>query len=403
MSRAAHPVLRALTTAGLVVLMASAATAARPGPAAAQPATTDQSVPGGFRSWSELMRTQERLNAAGERILHAQTRLGAASGYAGIVASAPARRLRLYWKGTLPASIAALVTTVRRDVPVEVLPARHSERELQREVAGIISRPGVTDVAPDTDGSGLTVTVSGAVTTADSFGVAVPVTVQRGTAPIPLAGKQDDASPYYGGGLWKIGTGECSTGFGIRHGGRTKVLSAGHCGANGQAAVDGGGDAMGPVANDSNARDTLMINAFATGSIYIGPYDGIESRRVTGSSTSFPGNLLCRSSALSDESCRILVTAINKTVNMPNPIFPLVQAEQLEHANAAGQGDSGGPVFSYNSAGTVTAYGTVTGGDVGSASAPCTGVTGNRQCSWRIFYADITKTLAFYGATLITS
>jgi len=60
-------------------------------------------------------------------------------------------------------------------------------------------------------------------------------------------------------------------------------------------------------------------------------------------------------------------------------------------------------VFAYNTNGTVTAYGTVSAGDP-STPVACTGrpISG-RQCNWRFVYADIAKTLTFYGATLLTS
>ncbi|TWP45720.1 hypothetical protein FKR81_38475 [Lentzea tibetensis] len=383
-------------TGGALAVLTASLISTTPSVAAAQ------DVPGGFGSWAELTTTQERLNAAGEKILAAQRELGAESGYAGIVAAPESRRLTVYWKGALPGPVTEVVGGIRRELPVDVLPARHSETELLREAARIAARPGVHAVAPEVDGSGLTVTASGVTTAA--FDASVPVTVEHGAAMTPAAGKQNDVPPYFGGGLWKGAIGFCSTGFGVRHGGRTKVLSAGHCASNGFNAKDGGDDPMGPVVGDDNAHDTLLIDAPATGSMYTGFYDGIDSRRVSGSSASFVGNLVCRSSARSDESCRIRVVAVNQTINTPDAVsvFPVVVAEQADRTNAGGAGDSGGALFVHNAAGKVTAYGTLSAADITNAPATCTGVVG-RQCSWRIAYVDITKSLAAYGASLLTS
>ncbi|MEU7909253.1 hypothetical protein [Actinoplanes sp. NPDC049118] len=364
-------------------------------PAAARPAD------GG---WQALMAVQERLNAAGTAILASAERLPDGGGYAGIVAAPHTRTLKVFWHGEPPAAVAAAVGAARRGVPVQVLPAAYSRAALQRAVRRLVADPAVTVASPNPDGSGVTVRVTGtAALSAAAAGV--PVTVEHGPAPVLTAGKQDDESPYYGGARWRRdGTGGCSTGFAVRHGGVGKLLSAGHCAANGQSAEDGGGDTMGPVGNDVNARDTLMIRATSAGHIYVGDYDSTTTRAVGGFSGSFPGNLVCRSSSYSNETCRILVTRIDQTLHAGGyTIFPIVEAEQLEHAAAAGAGDSGGSVFAYRSTDAkVTAFGTVTGGDVGNTAVPCTGITGTRVCAWRLYYVDIAKTLTHYGATLVT-
>lgn len=57
-------------------------------------------VPGGFKNWNELMRVQDRLDAAADRV----TALNG-SGFAGITVSAEERQLKVYWKGSAPESL----------------------------------------------------------------------------------------------------------------------------------------------------------------------------------------------------------------------------------------------------------------------------------------------------------
>jgi hypothetical protein len=87
-------------------------------------------------------------------------------------------------------------------------------------------------------------------------------------------------------------------------------------------------------------------------------------------------------------------------VNDPNG-GPFVEAEQLSHQNAAGQGDSGGPVFSLAAnPSQVIAKGII---DVGDPSAPatCTG-QGGRKCFWRFTFAGIDSPLTYYTAVIDT-
>ena len=85
-------------------------------------------VPGGFASWSELLRLQQRMNTAAAQITNAAQR-SANSGFAGIVADPTTRQLQVYWKGEPPAN---LVATARATVATQVLPAAYSQRELDR-------------------------------------------------------------------------------------------------------------------------------------------------------------------------------------------------------------------------------------------------------------------------------
>jgi hypothetical protein len=390
------PNRRPLAALSAVFSIALAAVLLTPVAAQARPELPGAgAAPGGFASWADLMKMQNRLNAAAERIVATS-----ATGYAGIVAAPENRELRVYWKGTPPAGAASLIQQLRGSVPVKVLPAAYSQSELLGEAARVIRSPGVSAVSPNADGSGLTVSMRPGLTALALPATSVRVVRQDGFAP-GLASRGNDFAPYWGGARWN----GCSTGFAIWVGGVTKMLSAGHCADNGNNAFDGGGDFMGTVSGDNNSLDRLYINTSSAGRIYDGGVGtGEFSKPVVGAAHSFVGNWACDSGAYSGARCNIQVKAVNQTVNVGYLIFQLVMAEQVDHTNAIGNGDSGGPAFSLSAdPNKVIAMGTNTAIDL-STEVPCTGVPtgGGRHCAWRFWYVDVVNSLSAYGASIVT-
>jgi hypothetical protein len=354
--------------------------------------------PGGFKDWADLMRVQARLDAAADRI-------GAAGGegFTGFVVSAETRTLRVYWKGQAPASVRAVIDAERRDVTIDVRQARFSHKELAAAADRVLRQPGVTEVSTDPAGEALIVSGRRGSGPTDST---VPIIRQEAAAPA-LASRLDDYAPYWGGARWGPGsTGQgCSTGFAVWIGGATKMLSAGHCAADGQTARDGGTQVMGSVSGDNNAYDRLYINASSSGRIYDGGVGSGEfSKPVASAARSYVGDWLCTSGSYSGARCDIRVVATNVTINVGYSIYQTVRAEQINRLNAAGNGDSGGPVFSLSAdPNRVIAKGTITAIDR-NAGATCTGVpaSATRSCSWRMYYVDVVNTLNAYGASIVT-
>ncbi|MFF5210420.1 hypothetical protein [Streptosporangium sp. NPDC000396] len=365
-------------------------------------------VPGGFDSWKELLATQERLVSAADRITAAAQKQGA-SGYAGIIAAPENHELRVYWKGNTPQSIDGLIGELRGDVAISVLPAKHSARELEREVARITRKPGgvITSVAPQPDGSGLTVTGADArAARAAVSDVTVPVTVETGVRPA-LATRWDDSPPWWGGGAWRnTSGGGCSTGFAVSHGGVTKMLSAGHCGAVGNTATDPTGQVIGGISQDDNGRDVLLINAGSQGRVFnnaIGNTANEFNNPVIGTSGSYVGLWVCTSGAYSGTNCSIQVQQTGVSINVGYWITGTVRAEQSAHTNAVGQGDSGGSVEVINASNTSQVYaaGVNTAIDT-STAVPCTGyVTTGRTCAWRMYYTPWSNAVASFPGIAI--
>ncbi|HEX8631112.1 MAG TPA: hypothetical protein VF755_23385 [Catenuloplanes sp.] len=357
-------------------------------------------APGGFSSWAELMQMQHQLNTAATRIQEV-AKATARSGYANIVAAPENRELVVYWQGRVPAAVQRVIAAQSNSVPIRVVPARYSEAQLSAEVQRLGRDSAYAEVSPMIDGSGIRVKQAAgrsARAAAPRSSVSVfPDGVNTGGNGV-LFTRQNDFAPYWGGAR----TQGCTTGFAIWWAGASRILTAGHCGNNGQNVFDGGGDLMGPIFNDNDVRDTQMINVAGLGRVWDGPWTETGfTKGVAGATFSNVGNWLCTSGSRSGVRCNIRVSANNASWFGR---FPMVYADQQQFVSAAGQGDSGGPVFElpWPDDGRVIAKGTITGG-VNGTFVPCTGeVWPGRVCSWRFVYADVTQALAFYGATIVT-
>ena len=398
----------ALVTVGLGAAQAGAAPAPTPVKDTTAHAIESGTVPGGFASWKDLLATQEKLVKAADR-LTAEVKAQGGAGLAGIVAAPENHELRVYWKGGTPKRIGDLVGQLRRDVPVSVLPAAYSARELEREMNRLARKSGdaITSIAANVDGSGLTVSSADLGLARPKIAdAAVPVTLEAGVKP-ELTSRWDDSPPWWGGAAWRNAStgGGCSTGFAVSYGGSTRMLSAGHCGDVGQTATDPTGQVIGPISYDNNSYDVNLISASTQGRVYNNSGSTEGGNPVIGTSSSYVGLWVCTSGAYSGTNCSIQVQQVNVTINVGYLIYGTVRAEQSAHTNAVGQGDSGGSVEVVNPSNTTQVYaaGVNTAIDT-STAVPCTGyVTSGRTCAWRMYYAPWSNaTTAFPGIAIIT-
>jgi hypothetical protein len=320
----------------------------------------------------------------------------------------------VYWQGAVPGRIRDL--TGGLGVPVRFLTARYTARELLAEATRLAADPRVRTIGPEVDGSGLTVTVTRTGTGTDGPAAAggilatakVPLHRSRqGTGAQPqFAARDNDFAPYWGGGRYTTPVGGCTTGFAIFWQGLDHMLSAGHCGSNGQLAVDGGGvpgvDTMGNIFNDNDSRDTLMINTPSEGNTYVGSSLSFTGMNVDGAVSDFVGNYVCTSGSRTGEHCGVQVLGVNEFFLGR---FPMTRAAHPTGC-AVDHGDSGGPVYHYGGTGVV-GRGTITGGWF--PSADCSGFGGTSSGSRFVWYAPLLRpwgdvaigTLQFYGAAIL--
>jgi len=392
------------------------ATAASAGskPVRSVPVRPNAPVPAGFANWNQVWAYQARLNAGAERILAA-----GGAGNASIVAD-PIRhhRLRVYWHGTVPAAVR---TTARHlGVPVTFRPAAFTHRELVTEARRLAGTGRVVSAAPATDGSGVAVTVDGALGPAARSSLRaksrIPLFITRGTRLRATSTRQADTVPFWGGSLYLTNFGQCTNGIPVMLGSVAYMMTAGHCRTEGggpSVLIPGQTFPTGNFSNVSACRDTALINYPGTidSRIYTGPFDTstVNNAQIGGVTPDFVGNLIVTGGASSGEHFGIAVTKTDDFESSVggascDPVGPLTEAFSTSNSCVQAPGDSGGPVYSYTDNGTVLARGTITGGNSGT---PCPGnvATGG----FEVIYAPLVRprgdtnigSLSFYGAVLL--
>jgi hypothetical protein len=288
----------------------------------------------------------------------------------------------------------------------------------------------VTSIAPRADGAGLDVGVDGPGASDNATAInAVPalhgsVHVDTYPAhPAVMTSRESDVAPYWGGGEMASNTNLCSTGFAVADPTGTRfILSASHCSPSqsdnwltGDGGATTGGLLIGSVVKWNPVHDSMLIGPTSSDPrIYT---DGSlaeerpqSSLPVHGATATQEGDGLCTSGAFSGEQCNINAIRTGITVQIVDDTGAtfcfcqnMVQADQLGHADATGNGDSGGPVISFGTDGSAIARGTITGQD-NNAPAACTGVPEGvgRTCSYRVFYPDITFEQQDMGVQVLT-
>jgi hypothetical protein len=232
------------------------------------------------------------------------------------------------------------------------------------------------------------------------------------TGPRPQAttGRQADTQNYWGGSRYNTTTGGCTNGVTVRLGSVFEMMSAAHCGNNGDAAnIPGQPTPTGTIFGKSACRDTMLIdykNALQPRT-YTGPFDSSSSVEFLGATPDFVGNLVVSGGASSGEHFNIPVQAVDVFIGpwagTPcGSIGPLTRAGYSTATCAAAPGDSGGPVYSYVGP-NVLARGTISASNLGTATCPGL-VAGGGNTVW---YAPLVRpagdpqigSLGFYGVT----
>jgi hypothetical protein len=367
------------------------------------------------------MQTQMRLIYGADQISAAAK---GAKGMAGIIVSTDKWELDVYWKGQLPDPVAEAIGKQRNDIGVNLREARYSEAELADAVSRIVEGGGITSAGPLSDGSGIIVGVPGDEASGwdlpEVRAAGVPVTILPYVKAMLASDRQHDNPPYKGGAMmhWPLGGGYiglCTSGFSIRQGGISKMLSAGHCRDDGDTVLDGNNNTIGTVEQDNNTRDTLLIGTSAQGSTYIGAHNSSTSKPHHMALGAYVNTLVCTSGAMSGQHCNVRVKQVNQTILVDDgtggsyTIHPVVMAEQDAHTTAVAQGDSGGPVMAqdqstnwWGGGGIYYNYpgGTITALDP-STTVPCPPTAYSPTvCAWRMFYVDIMDSLEYYGAVI---
>lgn len=339
--------------------------------------------------------------------------------------------LTIYLKGPVSRSMDEAVKTADQDIKVKIEPARFSMKDMQAAIKRTQDAiaAGKADmyaaIMPNTDGSGLTVRAPQTMVlarTAPSLGSdykeasGIPVTVEVGEKAVPTS-RVNDGDPWSGGGVMMRSGTICSTAFTIlRTDGYGRVLSAAHCDPYGNAAwTDGAGQAFtnggGSVSTDRVPYDTMIIDPIGgtVGKIYGGPFDATSSHlryklSVAGDGGSHINDYICTSGANSGEHCGIRVTQLGISwpcgINSAPP--PAEQCGGHTGRNpsvntaATVAGDSGGPVYSTQSDGRVSARGVIWGGTTSTVCPPTRYAT--TVCLRDLYYPAIRPIIDYWNA-----
>ncbi|MDJ0386391.1 S1 family peptidase [Streptomyces sp. G-G2] len=358
----------------------------------------------------EIMDRQAPLVEAQKKIMSA---VGSeqVSSYAGSWMDAPNNSLSVYWKGEFKGPVAAAVAEIGRGgVQILVKPAKFTQKQLFEAAQRVNEDPqskaaGVVRVMPLYDGSGLEVGIekseartlnsplqSGSDRAKDVAGVDVkPASIKR---VVPYY-RENDSGAMFGGGVIRSSTALCSSGFSLVWPsiGKRYLVTAKHCGAVGSSWANGQNIAIGKAEGATNdAQDGLFINVSSSGNaIWDGAganQDGQFSKRVTKVSPNTPGEMVCTSGAITGAMCGIRVSG--RVVGAYN----VWVGQQVNGYVAAGQGDSGGPVFSTGNGSEAVALGIIHGG---SGNQVCRSpYSGEYLCSSDIEFTDINDVVATF-------
>ncbi|MDG4792442.1 hypothetical protein [Micromonospora sp. WMMD1082] len=370
-----------------------------------------------------LMARQDTLNAWADKVAGFSQQNGG-SGLGGIRVSPMTNEIFVYWHGDVPEEISTMASEAADSAKFHLAPASHTRKQLKEAARQISSSArvrasGVSMVKVLPDGSGIEVSTSDLDASRRSTAFLSDVRIvftHRAAAPEPFIGRWNDTAPFWGGAVIENRDGHlCSSGFGIARSYDTRfqfTLTSNHCKTDPLTSTrfwSWGGAELG-VANDYDwDRDTTAIGTGAAGGsqgyIYTGDTgQGETFASVSGWANNYVGNLfVCTSGAFSGERCDIEITNTDVDILTENgTIYEQAEGEQVQLRSAAGQGDSGGPVYTRNANGRVTARGLVSAGDVLNTRTECTGVTGTRICSWRIYFSQMSHVVGHYNAVVLT-
>ncbi|MCY1083366.1 S1 family peptidase [Archangium lansingense] len=393
---------------------------------------TGKDVPSGFASAEQLMKAQLPLTDAA-RTLDEVIQRYPGTGFGEIVLDVPKGLVRVLWKEgqEIPAELVTLVDGLgaQDDVDVVVETVPYSKEELRAEARRLFLQasetPGlvIARIEPLADYQGLKVEVENPVAEVARLALfeSAPIHIELGSGkrPTPLS-RWNDTAPWYGGAAIRSAFGNgCSTGFGVWYNGWFSddyyVLTAAHCSyfQNGISFTDGNNDPLGTIpGNGTNGletyiseNDTIAIKVSSSGSRIFdgGVFVGEFTKPVHGATDPWVGEYLCTSGAYSGVLCGIVTKSKDAFYFSDGGARlhgPMVRAEQLDYLAAAGEGDSGGPVFSLSPNNGVIAKGTITAGNPYNKPASCTGIISTngqaRRCSWDVFFTPIETALIIH-------
>lgn len=320
-------------------------------------------------------------------------------------------RVDIYWKGSPTRELVNVLESSPSNVQIYVheTPYSLADMEVAKEkLLNLSQSMRTTDqviVRALNDNSSLVLQVSsltpgkalGELLSAFRLFSGVPVKVEYSVdANNESTSRPADASPYSGGALIGIGlqnfTVYCSSGFGVQSAtsGVNYILTANHCfhtfivNSNTSASVFSGTDGQGffdghttvgtwqnttgynkPVLDLSLYRPSSGVSA---NTIYTGAISSNSKVVISKAMNPVVGETVCTSGGMSGAHCDLSVDSVNGSGTFQNGdgttfaiASNLASAHSLSNGIAVAKGDSGGPVYDYQT-GVYVGLGIITGG-----------------------------------------
>ncbi|GAA2389959.1 hypothetical protein GCM10010404_53980 [Nonomuraea africana] len=215
---------------------------------------------------------------------------------------------------------------------------------------------------------------------------------------------------FYGGARIDTSVGYCTNAFSWRYGGYQAMITAGHCTSlngsvstlveyQGTVVKDTWNNRTGTVYIDgqSTYRGDLSLIRLAGGKtsaprIYVGSSTSGSSRAVAGMWSRRPdyGDQYCTGGSTAGELCGWKVNALRINVRYSDGTYARNMTRGYKQGQCTRGGDSGGPIYTVNSAGKVVAKGVHSGGGGGGSDG-----WGGAFDPCREYFTDIYE--AYYG------
>lgn len=366
-----------------------------------------------------------------------------ASSYGDLTIDPASNRLDLWWKGPLPSQISERLAAAPAAVEVVLHDSRLSLSDmnvasdillatLKTPVAG--NQLVLDSIVPRVREGVLILRLRAASTSSQKAiesvlqaEISVPLKVEWLDDANVLhgqLGRQDDSSPWIGGGGIILNGGSyCTTGLPIKidNSGNEYVTTGRHCilvdeaDGNGYAASTGtvktpANATIGPWKSQSSwnrsAYDTTLIGP-SSGSVspqvFSGSYSADVPRTITSVSDSTVGDYVCISGARSGSHCQDRIADKNVISSFRGAALGGNVTVQADSGIASAPGDSGGPVW-YAANGQTYVKGTLIGGNntvsCSGASLYNTATYGSSGCSSISTYASASGMLNAFGASI---
>jgi hypothetical protein len=343
----------------------------------------------------------------------------------------------VYWHGRVPARLASFAMAAGNaagtGVRVHFQSAPYTQAQLEGLQNAINASPGFFKAGissmgffPQATGFWINVNAKADLAKARALVGRTPIDVHYAVSPgatLSLPGRYKDQPAFWGGDFiqtkYATKTYECSSGFGMhfanKKGAPWFMITAGHCIAASKL-VDQRFWIMGNK-KDVGVTFTFFPNDDMSSLLMSRPYGVLGAgggRAIYTGSTSFKsssgqvkspvlgamalaaGDVVSTSGAFSGQRNGIKVKTITwewtaSTVDGQGYRVFGALAYQSHHLNAAGHGDSGGPVYVAGKGG-IKAVGIISATESTQDKAPCTGVDLDRGCYWSLEFPLMTGT-----------